>query len=79
MVYILDEIVTKLILLPKYQQFSLKPEPQIGKNFPLRMMYTLGRKPQDWRIGSVPQVYKKKRQRIWWLLYARMPTAPVIR
>jgi hypothetical protein len=59
MVYILDEIVTKIILLPKYQQFSLKPGPMIGKNFPLRMMYTLGRKPQDWRIGSVPQVYKK--------------------
>jgi hypothetical protein len=34
MVYILDEIVTKLILLPKYQQFSLKPEPQIGKKLP---------------------------------------------
>lgn len=59
MVYILDEIVTKLILLPNYQQFSLKSGAPIGKNFPLRMMYTPDRKPQDWRIGSVPQVYKK--------------------
>jgi hypothetical protein len=71
-------LLQSLFFCPNINNFHLNQGRRSVKNFPLRMMYTLGRKPQDWRIGSVPQVYEKNANGYGGRFMRELSTAPVI-